>query len=111
MKSYNEFIKWLDSKGYKGSTKLDNTDFRLKVLNDYVKDHPGFFIDPSTSDKDGSIEVVKKIQNILKVYRAFLIKQASQGESEITVGGKKLNLTSPNSSDWSLVPQFMSWAQ
>jgi len=111
MKSYNEFIKWLDNKGYKGSTKLDHTDFRLKVLNDYVKDHPDFFIDPSTADKDGSIEVVKKIQNILKIYRAFLIKQASQGESEITVGGKKLNLTSPNSPDWSLVPQFMSWAQ
>lgn len=61
MTEWNDFVKWMKSKGYSGNLEMDRNRNDLKVLEQYREIKPDFWI---KSDED-----VKKVQETLKAYR------------------------------------------
>lgn len=65
MAEWNNYVKWMQSKGFSGNKKMDNIEFSENVLEQYKKENPGFWVKDSND--------IKKVQTVLKGYRLYTI--------------------------------------
>ena len=65
MAEWNNFVAWMESKGYSKNRKMDNAEFRDKVLKEYKQIEPSFFV-------KGKKEVMQ-VQACIKGYRTYTI--------------------------------------
>jgi hypothetical protein len=91
MKQWNNFIQWMKSKEYAGSSKMNNTAYSWGIVDEYVADgHPDFWVE----DEDD----VKAVQAALQEERAKIIEQwkaGGKGAPGIKIGGKVMNPNNP----------------
>jgi len=112
MAEWNNYVKWMEGKGFSGNKKMDNIQFSENVLEQYKQENPGFWIKDSSD--------IKKIQTVLKAYRLYTIgvwklgvqtavKQGF-GPVGIELSGQEMNPTSPE--DVKRVENnYMPWAK
>ncbi len=72
MAQWNNFVKWMESKGYSGSKDMDNIEFSKKVLEEYKIVNPSFWV-RSIYDKEGRNKDVEKVQTVIKGHRLYTI--------------------------------------
>lgn len=84
---WNEYLKWLDSKGLKGSPTLDHSGMGMKMLKEYVDTHPG-------TSLEASEEGVKQIQAEFIKYRRWVLDEAKAGRAQLTPGVTEKNFMS-----------------
>jgi cell division protein ZapA (FtsZ GTPase activity inhibitor) len=72
MAQWNNFVKWMESKGYSGSKDMDNIEFSKKVLEEYKIVNPSFWV-RSIYDKEGRNKDVEKVQAVIKAHRLYTI--------------------------------------
>jgi hypothetical protein len=112
MGEWNNFVKWMKSKGYSGTKQMNNIKFNEKVLDEYKQKNPGFWV------KDG--KDIEKIQTVLKAYRLYTIASWKLGVKQavklnfqpvdIQMSGKAMDST--NSEDVKRVESnYMLWAK
>jgi len=65
MAQWNNFKKWMVSKGYSGTKKMDNIKYSNDVLKEYKQENPGFWV-KDTND-------IKKVQTVIKAHRLYTI--------------------------------------
>ena len=113
MAEWNNFVKWMSSKGYSGSSKMDHTKFSENVLEQYRKENPNFWIKDSND--------IKKIQDVIKAYRKYVIAVWKLGEdgarkkgfttaADIELGGIEQDSTNPEEVK-QVELRFMPWAK
>jgi len=113
MAEWNNFVGWMSSKGYSGSSKMDQTKFSENVLEQYRKENPNFWIKDSND--------IKRIQDVIKAYRQYVIAIWKLGEeaaikkgfttiADIELGGVKQNPKSPEEVK-QVELRFMPWAK
>jgi hypothetical protein len=112
MAEWNNYVKWMKSKGYSGDKQMDKKGFSENVLEQYKQENPGFWI------KDNND--IKKIQTVLKGYRLYTIGiwklgikgalKAGFNPLDIEMGGVKMNPS--KSEDVKRVESnYMPWAK
>ena len=78
MIDWNTFVDWMGTNKYKGSTDMNSKPYSKKVWSEYVtivkKDFWVKYIKPDLTSDD-----VARVQNALKVYRAYLINEWKKG--------------------------------
>lgn len=79
-KSWNEFHKWLESKGYAGDSSMNSNKFRQKVLNQYKKE---------TGVDAPDTNFVKKLQQYQIDSRNDIIKSVEAGKASVDYDYKK----------------------
>lgn len=108
MAEWNNYVKWMKSKGYSGSKKMDNVKFSENVLDEYKQENPSFWVNDSSD--------IKKVQTVLKAYRTYSIAvwklgikgAIKKGFQPIVIMG--LDPTSPGS-DKRVENSYMVWAK
>ena len=65
MAEWNNYVKWMKSKGFSGNKKMDNVKFSEDILEQYKQENPGFWIKDSND--------IKKVQTVLKAFRVYTI--------------------------------------
>jgi hypothetical protein len=112
MAQWNNFKKWMVSKGYSGNKKMDNLKYSNDVLKEYKQENPGFWV-KDTND-------IKKVQTVIKAHRLYTIGVWKLGYDgalkngfnplDIEVGGKNMDPSSPE--DVKRVnSNYMPWAK
>ena len=108
MAEWNNFVKWMKSKGYSGTKQMNNIKFSEGVLNEYRQENPGFWV------KDGND--IKKVQTVLKAYREYTISVWKLGINGAVKAGfnplsiEKKDSTNPKDIKW-VEDHYMSWAK
>jgi hypothetical protein len=113
MAEWNNFVGWMSSKGYSGSSKMDQTKFSENVLEQYRKENPNFWVKDSND--------IKKIQDVIKAYRKYVIAVWKLGEdgarkkgfttaADIELGGIEQDSTNPEEVK-QVELRFMPWAK
>jgi len=74
---WNDYVKWLDSKGMKGHPDLDKNDLGLKMIDQYRKENPKT---PITR------ELVIPIQKEFSKYRDYALGQVDAGKAVLADG-------------------------
>jgi len=112
MAQWNNFKKWMVSKGYSGTKKMDNVKYSTEKLEEYKQENPGFWI-KDTND-------IKKVQTVIKAYRLYTIGVWKLGYDgalkngfnpiDIKMGEERMNPLSPE--DVKRVnSNYMPWAK
>lgn len=74
---WNDYIKFLDSKGLKGNPSLDHNDLGMKMIDEYRKENPNTTI---------SRDMVIPIQQEFSKYRDWALNQVKQGKAQLQNG-------------------------
>lgn len=77
---WNDYVQWLDKKGYKGNPALDHDDLGGKMIDEYRKENPDT---PIT--RDMVVPIQKEFQN----YRNWAINQIEGGKGAYAPGTNK----------------------
>ena len=102
MDQWNDFVSWMKEKGYSGKAEMDHVDFSGKVLNDYRKAHPDFWIKNAND--------IKTVQKLIKDYRTITIAQWMNNKAIINIGNVKADPSNPQDID-SVMTSYMRWAK
>ena len=112
MAEWNNFVTWMESKGYSGSRQMDHTKFSEDVLKEYKQENPGFWVKGS---KD-----IEKVQECIKGYRDYTIGIWGLGIDgaikkgfepvKITMSGTETNSANPKDIK-RVESNYMLWAK
>lgn len=83
MKEWNNFVDWMKTKSYSGSSKMDHNGFDKDVLEQYKDEVNSNFWIKDAND-------VKKVQQAHKNYRENTIKLWKVGKLSIELNGEKM---------------------
>jgi len=108
MTEWNNYVKWMKSKGYSGNKQMDKSGFSEDVLEQYKKETPGFWVKNSND--------IKKVQTVLKGYRLYTIGIWKLGtDTAIKKGFTPVNIMDLNPSKSEDVKRvesnYMPWAK
>jgi hypothetical protein len=108
MNEWNNYVKWMKSKGFSGNKKMDNVKFSENVLDEYKQENPSFWINDSSD--------IKKVQTVLKGYRLYTIAVWKLGiQGAIKQGFGPINIMDLNPSSPEDIKkvenQYMVWAK
>ena len=112
MAEWNNFVTWMESKGYSKNKQMDRTQFSEDVLKQYKQENPSFWVKGS--------EDIKKVQECIKAYRLYTVGVWKLGINgaikkgfmpmNIQFGGVNMNPQSPE--DIKRVDSnYMLWAK
>jgi len=88
MLQWNDFVRWMKSKGYAGSPKMNNTSYSWNVVDEYIADiNPDFFIEDSSD--------VSRVQSALQTERAKIIELWKTGGTGIKIGDQIMDPNNP----------------
>lgn len=74
---WNDYVDWLEKKGLKGDTSLDEGDLGLKMIEEYRSEHPETTV---------SNETVGRIQEEFENYKQWVVDQVKQGKAAFAPG-------------------------
>jgi hypothetical protein len=112
MAEWNNYVKWMKSKGYSGNKQMDKKGFSENVLKQYKQENPSFWVKDSND--------IKKIQTVLKGYRLYTIgvwklgvdKAVKSGFQPIGIELTNQEMNPSNSKDIKRVESnYMLWAK
>lgn len=107
MAEWNNFVSWMQSKGYSGDVKMDHIEFSNDVLEQYKKENPSFWI---TVSKDKKNPDIAKIQDVVKAYRTYTIGMWKAGKNDIKMSGDVMDVNNPQDVK-RVESNYMSWAK
>lgn len=85
MAEWNNYVKWMISKGFSGNKQMDRIGFSENVLKQYKQENPGFWVKSSDD--------IKNIQTVLKAYRLYTIASWELGiKQAIKMGFKPVDI-------------------
>lgn len=74
---WNNYVSWLDKKGYKGKPELDKNGLGFKMIEQYKQENP-----ETVLSKDMIIPIQKEFQN----YRKYALEQIKAGKAKLADG-------------------------
>jgi hypothetical protein len=80
--AWNDYVKWLDTKGLKGHPSLDHNNLSFKMIEEYRKENP-----ETPLTKDMIVPIQKEFSN----YRDYALKQVDAGKVALGPGVTKDN--------------------
>ncbi len=105
MDQWNRFVDWMEKEGYSGKTDMNHIEYSNKVLNQYRKEHPEFWI-KDTND-------IKTVQKIIKDYRTYTISSWLKGGMQIDMpvaGGGRVSPKNQQDVE-RVMKNYMMWAK
>ena len=107
MAEWNNYVKWMKSKGFSGNKKMDNVKFSEDILEQYKQENPEFWIKDSND--------IKKVQTVLKAFRVYTIavwKLGIDGAIKKGFGPLKIMDLNPTPENIERVESnYMMWAK
>ena len=96
MYDWNDFVEWMKEKKYSGDPKMDHANYSDPVLQEYLKDHPDFWVKGSTD--------IRKVQSTIKLYRIHIVNMWKSDKIDVRINGKVVKYSK------SMEKYFMTWA-